>query len=119
MSESDNHPEGDLILYRSPNGAVHVGVLYASETFWLSQKQLADLFAVDVRTVSEHLKNIYASGELVEQSTLRKFRKVQREGNRDIAREIEFYNLDAIILVGYRVNSASHPVSHLGHSDAS
>src|SRR5690349_1666204 len=106
MSESEGPKEGELILYQTAAGAVRVEVLYQTETFWLSQKQIAELFGVDIRTISEHLKNIYASGELIEESTLRKIRRVQREGSRDVSREIEFYNLDAIISVGYRVNSA-------------
>ena len=108
MSESDEAPElmrGDIILYRTPEGAAKVEVMYESETFWLNQRQLASLFGVDTRTVSEHMKTVYASGELVESSTLRKFRRVQKEGNREVARELVFYNLDAIISVGYRVNS--------------
>lgn len=80
-------------------------VIYEGETFWLSQKKMAELFGVDVRTVSEHLQNIYKSGELAEEATVRKFRIVQIEGSREVTREIEFYNLDAIIAVGYRVNS--------------
>jgi hypothetical protein len=72
---------------------------------WLSQKMMAKLFDVDVRTINEHLKNIFKSKELEEISTIRKFRTVQNEGNRTVEREIEFYNLDAIISVGYRVNS--------------
>jgi hypothetical protein len=72
----------------------------------MRQKKIAELFGVDVRTISEHLQNVYASGELVEEATLRKIRRVQTEGNREVRREIEFYNLDAIISVGYRVNSA-------------
>jgi hypothetical protein len=106
MSESGQPSEGELILYHTPEGAVRIDVLYESETFWLNQKKIAELFGVDLRTISEHLQNIYASGELVEQATLRKIRRVQREGNREVSREIEFYNLDAIISVGYRVNSA-------------
>ena len=101
MAESHEEPrEGDLILYQTATGAVRIEVLYQTETFWLSQKQIAELFHVDIRTISEHLKNIYESGELNQSSTLRKIRRVQREGNRDVAREIEFYNLDAIISVG-------------------
>ncbi len=80
--------------------------MYQADSFWLSQKQLSELFDVDVRTVNEHLQNIYKSGELLESSTIRKFRIVQREGKREVAREIDFYNLDATISVGYRVNSA-------------
>jgi hypothetical protein len=101
-----NPNEGELVLYQTQEGAVRIEVLYESETFWLNQKKIAELFGVDLRTISEHLQNIYASGELTEQATLRKIRRVQREGNREVSREIEFYNLDAIISVGYRVNSA-------------
>src|SRR6185437_11283609 len=108
VGDSQEEPkEGELILYQTAGGAVRLEVLYQTETFWLRQTQIAELFGVDIRTISEHLKNIYGSGELNQQATLRKFRRVQREGNRDVSREIEFYNLDAIISVGYRVNSAS------------
>jgi hypothetical protein len=98
--------EGELILYRTANDAVRVEVLYESETFWLVQRRMAELFGVDARTISEHLRNIYASGELSEEATLRKLRLVRAEGTREVARDIVFYNLDAIISVGYRVNSA-------------
>lgn len=107
MSNAQDQPnEGELILYQTPEGTVRVEVLYESETFWLNQKRLAELFGVDVRTISEHLQNVYRSGELAEAATIRKFRIVQAEGNRQVTREIEFYNLDAIISVGYRVNSS-------------
>lgn len=98
--------EGELILYRTADDAVRVEVLYESETFWLDQRRMAELFGVDVRTVSEHLRNIYDSGELAEAATLRKIRMVRTEGNREVSRETSFYNLDAIISVGYRVSSA-------------
>jgi len=98
--------EGELILYRTADDAVRVEVLYESETFWLDQRRMAELFGVDVRTVNEHLRNIFASGELSEEATLRKIRIVRTEGSREVARDITFYNLDAIISVGYRVNSA-------------
>jgi hypothetical protein len=98
--------EGELIFYRTANDAVRVEVLYESETFWLDQRRMAELFGVDVRTVSEHLRNIYATGELSEEATVRKLRRVRAEGSREVARDIVFYNLDAIISVGYRVNSA-------------
>jgi hypothetical protein len=103
--QGDDLLEGDIVLYRTPEGVVRVEVLYQAETFWLSQKKIADLFGVAVPTISYHLKEIYESGELMEKATLRRIRRVQREGRRDVAREIEFYNLDAIISVGYRVNS--------------
>ena len=78
---------------------------YEDETIWLSQKLMAQLFDVDVRTVNEHLKNIYDQSELAREATIRKFRIVQSEGKREVSRNVDFYNLDAIISVGYRVNS--------------
>lgn len=98
--------EGELILYQTAEGTVRIEVLYESETFWLNQKRIAELFGVEIHTVSYHLKEIYGSGELSPEGTLRKIRRVQTEGNREVSREIEFYNLDAIISVGYRVNSS-------------
>ncbi len=106
MNEEPKLIEGEIILYRTPEGAARIEVLYEGETFWLNQRRIAELFGVDIRTVSEHLRNIYESGELAEEATLRKIRRVQREGDREVSREVEFYNLDAIISVGYRVNSA-------------
>jgi hypothetical protein len=95
----------EILLYTAPEGNASIEVFFENETFWLSQKKMADLFNVDVRTINEHLKNIYNSGELVTDATIRKFRIVQKEGGRDVSREIDFYNLDTIIAVGYRVNS--------------
>lgn len=106
MSDDARLLEGDLVLYETAAGAVRVEVLYESETFWLSQKRLAELFGVGVPTISHHLKEVYETGELTPEATVRRFRRVQREGTREVAREIEYYNLDAIISVGYRVNSA-------------
>ena len=95
-----------LIFYATPQGNVMVEVLFENETFWLSQKRMAELFGVDVRTVNEHLKNIFDSSELQKHSTIRKFRIVQQEGSRNVARDVDFYLLDAILAVGYRVNSS-------------
>lgn len=107
MSDISKQPEeGELIFYQTAEGAVRVEVLYELETFWLNQKRIAELFGVELSTVSYHLKEIYSSGELSQEATLRKIRRVQTEGSRDVTREIEFYNLDAIISVGYRVNSS-------------
>ncbi len=106
MSEAEKPNEGELILYQTQKGAVRIEVLYESETFWLNQKKIAELFGVELPTISYHLKEIYDSGELSREATLRRILRVQREGNRDVRREIDFYNLDAIISVGYRVNSA-------------
>jgi hypothetical protein len=98
--------EGELILYRTANDAIRVEVLYEYDTFWLDQKRIAELFGVELPTISYHLKEIYGSGELSREATLRKILRVQTEGAREVRREIEFYSLDAIISVGYRVNSA-------------
>jgi hypothetical protein len=95
-----------IIFYSTPQGNVKVEVVFEEETFWLSQKRIADLFSVDVRTINEHLQNIYAAGELQKDSTIRKFRIVQKEGNREVIRNVDFYRLEVIIAVGYRVNSA-------------
>lgn len=95
----------EIILYASPNGATKVEVHFEDETFWLTQRRIAELFGVDVRTVSEHLTNIFDSGELDREATIRKFRRVQIEGGREVERELDHYSLDAIIAVGYRVNS--------------
>ena len=95
----------DILLYADASGKVKIEVIYEDESFWLSQKKMAELFDVESHTITYHLKEIYQSGELIPEATTRKFRVVQQEGNRKVTREIDFYNLDAIIAVGYRVNS--------------
>ncbi len=95
----------EFLIFTAQAGEQSIEARYEDETIWLSQKLMAALFDVDVRTINEHLKNIYAQQELSPESTIRKFRIVQKEGKRDVAREVDFYNLDAIISVGYRVNS--------------
>lgn len=97
--------EANIIFYTTENGAVKVEIRFEDETFWLTQKKLAELFGVEVQTINYHLKEIFKSGELQESSTIRKIRIVQTEGAREVGREVDFYNLDAIIAVGYRVNS--------------
>lgn len=97
--------ESEIIFYTTPDGAVHIEVFFQNESFWLSQKKMAELFGVDVRTVNEHLQNIHNTKELDREATIRKIRIVQKEGSRDVSRDVDFYNLDAIIAVGYRVNS--------------
>ena len=93
----------DILLYTTPNGGVKVDVIYEGETFWLSQKKMAELFGVEVHTVNYHLKEIFKSGELEENSVIRIFRITAADGK---TYNTQFYNLDAIIAVGYRVNSA-------------
>lgn len=95
-----------FILYSTPSGEVRVDVLLENETVWLTQKAMAQLFGVESNTITYHLKEIYISNEIQEISTTRKIRVVQKEGSRNVNREIDFYNLDAIISVGYRVNSS-------------
>lgn len=95
----------DLVLYRSPKGVVKVGVLVRDESVWLTQRALSELFAVGVPAIAKHLKNIFDSGELDPHATVSKLETVQREGDRQVTRSREFYNLDAVIAVGYRVNS--------------
>ena len=97
--------ESEFLLYTAPEGAVKVDVLFKDETAWLTQKALAELFGVGVPAVNKHLKNIFESGELEPTSTISKMEIVRSEGSREVARTVEFYNLDAIIAVGYRVNS--------------
>lgn len=96
----------EFLLYTAPNGAIKVEVLLADETIWLTQKRMAELFGVGVAAVSKHLENIYASGELQREATLSILETVQQEGARQVTRKLEYYNLDAVISVGYRVNSA-------------
>lgn len=104
--QNDQDPiEGEIILYTTPEGLTKVDVFFQNETFWLSQRRMAELFDVEVNTINYHLKEIYDTGELNPNSTIRIFRIVQNEGGRSVAREVEFYNLDVIIAVGYRVNS--------------
>ena len=105
MAEEPETKQGDIILYTTPEGNVRLEVFYQDETFWLSQKRMAELFGVEVNTINYHLKEIFSTGELNEPATIRKIRIVQKEGTRDVSREVDFYNLDAIISVGYRVNS--------------
>ena len=93
------------MLYQAPDGRVTVNVLFARDNFWLTQRTMSELFGVKIPAVSRHLKNIFASGELTPEATVSKMETVQIEGGRQISREFEFYNLDAVIAVGYRVNS--------------
>ena len=103
MNEFNN----SIIIYQPHADQPAVDVRLEGETVWLSQRQMAELFDVDVRTISEHLSNVFSSGELEKEATIRKFRIVRHEGTRNVTRSVEHYNLDAIISVGYRVKSAT------------
>ncbi|MDA3938967.1 MAG: virulence RhuM family protein [Spirochaetia bacterium] len=98
-------PATEFLLYKTPNGDIKVDVLLQNETIWMPQKKIAELFDVNVPAISKHLNNIYDDGELKMEATVSKMETVQQEGNRQVRREREFYNLDVIIAVGYRVNS--------------
>ena len=98
----NDRSSSDIILYSSPEGTIRVEVLYAGETFWLSQKRMAELFGVEVPAVSKHLKNIFETAELQEDSVVSKMETTAADGKNYTT---AFYNLDAIIAVGYRVNS--------------
>lgn len=101
----ENSKKSDFLLYTSPDGDVRVEVFFQDETIWLTQKRMAELFGVEAHTITYHLQEVFESKELAEEATTRKFRVVQQEGDRQVRREVNFYNLDAIISVGYRVNS--------------
>lgn len=113
MEESNNRSKklqirnstAEFLIFQIENKEEGIEVLYQDETLWLTQKTMSILFDVDIRTINEHLKNIYSQGEVDKNTTIRKNRIVQKEGNRNISREVFIYSLDAIISVGYRVNS--------------
>jgi hypothetical protein len=96
----------EFLIFTRQAGEDGIEVRVTDETVWLTQKLMAALFEVDVRTINEHLGNVYHDGEQLRDATVRKFRIVRLEGTRDVTREVEHYNLDAIIAVGFRVNSA-------------
>ncbi|NCP85169.1 MAG: virulence RhuM family protein [Bacteroidetes bacterium] len=95
----------EILIYQNPDGNIKIDVRLQEETVWLTQSQMGQLFGKDKRTISEHISNIFNEGELEKSSTVRKFRTVQTEGNREVERELDHYNLDIIISVGYRVKS--------------
>ena len=98
-------PKGEILLYKSDEGNIKLEVNIQDETVWLTQDQMTILFNKAKSTISEHIKNIYSEGELERVSTVRNFRTVRLEGNREVVRDLEYYNLDVIISVGYRVKS--------------
>lgn len=109
MTKKKNIPSesgfNEILLYTTPNGKVKVEIYLQDETIWLTQQKVADLFDVDRTVVTKHIQNIYEEGELHREPTSAKFAQVQQEGSRTVTRQVEFYNLDMIISVGYRVNS--------------
>jgi hypothetical protein len=105
MPDQPSPPTGEIILYPTEDGRTRVECRFAGDTVWLSQALMAELYGKDVRTINEHLQNLFEEGELDPAATIRKFRIVRREGDRDVARLIDHYSLDCILAVGYRVHS--------------
>ena len=109
MSEGKNliirNSTAEFLIFEKQAHADSIEVRYEDETLWLTQKMMSNLFDVESNTITYHLQEIFRSGELDKESTTRKFRVVQTEGTRQVSREVDHYNLDAVISVGYRVNS--------------
>ncbi len=105
MKKNRKIPDNQITVYQTPDGKINIEVLYANENIWLSQKRMAELFGCSADNISLHLKNIYKDKELDESSTAEVFSVVQIEGKREVTRSITCYSLEAIIAVGYRVNS--------------
>ena len=97
---------GDIIIYQTEDGLTKINVKLDNDTVWLNQQQMSELFQSSRTNIVEHIKHIYEEGELTVESTCRNFRQVRQEGNREVSREIPFYNLDMIISLGYRIKSA-------------
>lgn len=105
MNKETEKNLGEVVIYTADNGNTKIDVNFIDDTVWLSQQQMADLFKTSRTNIVEHIGNIYDEGELDRNSTCRNFRQVRKEGNRNVSREIPFYNLDMIISLGYRVKS--------------
>jgi prophage maintenance system killer protein len=105
MTIRNGESQGEILLYKAPDGTTSLDVKLERETVWLSQVQMGELFAKDRRTISEHIGNVFKEKELSKKRTVRKFRIVQKEGGRSVERAVDFYSLDVIISVGYRVKS--------------
>lgn len=97
--------DNQIIIYQSEDGETRIDVKFSGETMWLSQQQMAELYQTTRTNIVQHIRNIYADGELDEQATCKKFLQVRQEGSREVTRDIPFYNLDMIISLGYRIRS--------------
>ena len=100
-----DNKNGDIIIYQTDNGLTKIDVKIEDETVWLSQQQMAELYDTTKQNISLHIKNIFDENELNENSTVKEFLTVQKEGNRNVERNVKFYNLDMIISLGYRIKS--------------
>jgi hypothetical protein len=105
MSTSDKTPGGEILVYEALDGSIRVDVRLEQDTVWLTQRQMSELFETSADNVGLHLKNVFSDAELEETATTEDFSVVQSEGGREVRRNLKHYNLDAIISVGYRVNS--------------
>ena len=107
MSKSISNPNtsSEMVLYTTADGKVKIDAVFQDESIWLTQAMMSELFSVNIPAISKHSSNIFKEGELQKQATISKMETVQMEGTREVSRKREFYNLDAIIAVGYRVNS--------------
>lgn len=103
--ELDNFHKGELLIYQTEDGRTKIDVFLEDDTIWLNQKQISQLYQKGVNTINEHIKHIFEDGELEEKATIRKFRIVQKEGNREVSRDVDYYNLNMILAIGYRVRS--------------
>ena len=102
----NNELNNKIIIYENQDGKLPISVRIEGETVWLTQMQLADLFSTTKQNISLHIKNIFEEGELTKEATVKEYLTVQKEGNREIKRQIEYYNLDLIISLGYRIKSS-------------
>ncbi len=105
MKKQNKENKNEIIVFQNKSGAIEFKGDFEKETLWATQMQIADAFDVNIRTVNEHIKNIYKTEELSEKPTIRKFRIVQKEGKREVEREVQRYNLDMLLSAGYHVNS--------------
>jgi hypothetical protein len=105
MMNIETQEQSQFLFYQGKEGNTKIQVILGEETVWTTQKSMAEIFDVETPAISKHLSNIYEEGELQRSATISKMEIVQEEGNRKVKRNVEFYNLDAIISVGYRVNS--------------
>ncbi len=105
MKKQNKENKNEIIVFQNKSGAIEFKGDFEKETLWATQMQIANAFDINIRTVNEHIKNIYKTEELSEKPTIRNFRIVQREGKREVERDVQHYNLDMILSIGYRVNS--------------
>lgn len=105
MKKTKSKTNNEIVIYQTKSGALELRTDVVHDTFWLTQQQVADIFDVQKAAISKHVKNIFDSGELEQKATVSKMETVQIEGKRHVKRNIEYYNLDLVLSIGYRVNS--------------